>query len=105
MIDYGIRLLNPNIFFVATAAICALVGVVTGKLVDDGWDALGVAFVGMATVLGLSEAAAAGAVICGAYFGDKMTPLSEATSSCRIWSATSPCLSTSATCSGPPGQL
>ena len=33
----------------------------------------------MATVLGLSEAAAAGAVICGAYFGDKMTPLSETT--------------------------
>ena len=40
---------------------------------------LGVAFVGMAKVMGLSEAAAAGAVICGAYFGDKMTPLSETT--------------------------
>ena len=40
---------------------------------------LGVAFVGMAKVLGLPEAIAAGAVICGAYFGDKMTPLSETT--------------------------
>ena len=40
---------------------------------------LGVAFVGMAKVMGLSEATAAGAVICGAYFGDKMTPLSETT--------------------------
>ena len=40
---------------------------------------LGVAFVGMGNVLGLSEAIAAGAVICGAYFGDKMTPLSETT--------------------------
>ena len=40
---------------------------------------LGVAFVGMAKVMGVSEAAAAGAVICGAYFGDKMTPLSETT--------------------------
>ena len=40
---------------------------------------LGVAFVGMAKVMGLSEAAAAGAVICGAYFGDKMSPLSETT--------------------------
>jgi NhaC family Na+:H+ antiporter len=40
---------------------------------------LGVAFVGMSKVMGLSEATAAGAVICGAYFGDKMTPLSETT--------------------------
>ena len=78
VVDYGIRLLNPNIFFFATAAICAVVGLVTGS----SWTTagtLGVAFVGMATVLGLSEAAAAGAVICGAYFGDKMTPLSETT--------------------------
>jgi NhaC family Na+:H+ antiporter len=40
---------------------------------------LGVAFVGMAKVMGVSEEIAAGAVICGAYFGDKMTPLSETT--------------------------
>src|SRR4029453_3298230 len=40
---------------------------------------LGVALVGMEKVMGLSEEAAAGAVICGAYFGDKMTPLSETT--------------------------
>jgi Na+:H+ antiporter, NhaC family len=78
VVDYGIRLLNPNVFFLATAAICAVVGFVTGS----SWTTagtLGVAFVGMATVMGLSEAAAAGAVICGAYFGDKMTPLSETT--------------------------
>jgi Na+:H+ antiporter, NhaC family len=78
VVDYGIRLLNPSIFYFATAAICALVGMVTGS----SWTTagtLGVAFVGMASVMGLSEAAAAGAVICGAYFGDKMTPLSETT--------------------------
>jgi len=78
VVDYGIRLLNPSIFFLATAAICALVGMVTGS----SWTTagtLGVAFVGMAKVMGLSEEAAAGAVICGAYFGDKMTPLSETT--------------------------
>jgi Na+:H+ antiporter, NhaC family len=78
VVDYGIRLLNPTIFFLATAVICALVGMVTGS----SWTTagtLGVAFVGMASVLGLSEATAAGAVICGAYFGDKMTPLSETT--------------------------
>jgi Na+:H+ antiporter, NhaC family len=78
VVDYGIRLLNPNIFFLATAAICALVGMATGS----SWTTagtLGVAFVGMAKVMGLSEEVAAGAVICGAYFGDKMTPLSETT--------------------------
>jgi NhaC family Na+:H+ antiporter len=78
VVDYGIRLLHPSIFFFATAAICALTGMVTGS----SWTTagtLGVAFVGMASVLGLSEPAAAGAVICGAYFGDKMTPLSETT--------------------------
>jgi Na+:H+ antiporter, NhaC family len=78
VIDYGIRLLNPNVFFLATAAICAVVGMVTGS----SWTTagtLGVAFVGMARMMGLSEDVAAGAVICGAYFGDKMTPLSETT--------------------------
>jgi Na+:H+ antiporter, NhaC family len=78
VVDYGIRLLNPTIFFFATTVICALVGTVTGS----SWTTagtLGVAFVGMARVMGLSEAAAAGAVICGAYFGDKMSPLSETT--------------------------
>ena len=60
------------------AAICALVGMITGS----SWTTagtLGVAFVGMARVLGLSEEIAAGAVISGAYFGDKMTLLSETT--------------------------
>ena len=78
VVDYGVRLLNPSVFFLATAAICAIVGVVTGS----SWTTagtLGVAFVGMANVMGVSEAIAAGAVICGAYFGDKMTPLSETT--------------------------
>jgi Na+:H+ antiporter, NhaC family len=78
VVDYGIRLVSPTWFYVTTAVICALVGMVTGS----SWTTagtLGVAFVGMAKVLGLPEAVAAGAVICGAYFGDKMTPLSETT--------------------------
>jgi NhaC family Na+:H+ antiporter len=78
VVDYAIDLLKPSIFYVATAAICALVGMVTGS----SWTTagtLGVAFVATSNVLGLNEAAAAGAVICGAYFGDKMTPLSETT--------------------------
>ena len=78
VVAYGINLLSPSWFYVATAVICALVGMVTGS----SWTTagtLGVAFVGMASVMGLPEPAAAGAVICGAYFGDKMTPLSETT--------------------------
>jgi len=78
VVHYGIGLLSPTWFYVASAAICALVGMITGS----SWTTagtLGVAFVGMANVLGLSENVAAGAVICGAYFGDKMTPLSETT--------------------------
>src|SRR4051812_22447398 len=78
VVDYGVQLLNPTIFYVTTAAICALVGMATGS----SWTTagtLGVAFVAMARVMGLDEAIAAGAVICGAYFGDKMTPLSETT--------------------------
>src|ERR1700759_119034 len=78
VVDYGVKLLHPSVFFLATAAICAIVGLVTGS----SWTTagtLGVAFVGMAKVMGVSQATAAGAVICGAYFGDKMTPLSETT--------------------------
>jgi Na+:H+ antiporter, NhaC family len=78
VVSYGIRLVSPSWFYVTAAAVCALVGMVTGS----SWTTagtLGVAFVGMAKVLGLEEPIAAGAVICGAYFGDKMTPLSETT--------------------------
>jgi NhaC family Na+:H+ antiporter len=78
IVYYGIGLLSPALFYLASAAVCALVGMITGS----SWTTagtLGVAFVGMAKVLGLSSAMAAGAVICGAYFGDKMTPLSETT--------------------------
>ena len=75
IVYYGIGLLSPTWFYLATCVICALVGMITGS----SWTTagtLGVAFVGMANVLGLDPAIAAGSVICGAYFGDKMTPLS-----------------------------
>jgi NhaC family Na+:H+ antiporter len=78
VVDYGIRILDPTWFYLTATIICAVVGMVTGS----SWTTagtLGVGFVGMSSVMGLSEAAAAGAVICGAYFGDKMTPLSETT--------------------------
>jgi Na+:H+ antiporter, NhaC family len=101
VVDYGVRLLNPTIFYLTTAAICAVVGMVTGS----SWTTagtLGVAFVGMAKVMGLSEEIAAGAVICGAYFGDKMTPLSETTILVpKLVGGGLTVGHTSATCSGP----
>ena len=78
VVAYGIDLLKPSIFFVAVAIICALVGMVTGS----SWTTagtLGVAFIGMAPILGVSTTAADGAIISGAYMGDKMSPLSETT--------------------------
>ena len=78
VVAYGIELLKPAIFFAAVAVICALIGAVTGS----SWTTagtLGVAFIGMAPILGVSTTIAAGAIISGAYMGDKMSPLSETT--------------------------
>ncbi|MGH2827874.1 MAG: Na+/H+ antiporter NhaC family protein [Actinomycetota bacterium] len=78
VVHLGIGILSANWFFVAAALVCAVVGMITGS----SWTTagtLGVAFVGMAKVIGVSPEIAAGAVISGAYFGDKMTPLSETT--------------------------
>lgn len=78
IVSYGLAIVRPVIFFATVALICAVVGMITGS----SWTTagtLGVAFVGMAPILGLSTAITAGAVISGAYMGDKMSPLSETT--------------------------
>ena len=78
IVYYGVELLSANWFYAATAVICAVVGLATGS----SWTTagtVGVAFVGMANELGLSTAIAAGAVLSGAYLGDKLSPLSETT--------------------------
>ena len=78
VVSYGIAVLKPSIFYAAVALICAVVGMVTGS----SWTTagtLGVAFIGMAPILGMSTTIAAGAIISGAYMGDKMSPLSETT--------------------------
>ncbi len=78
IVDYGIRLLEPAWFYLAVAIICAITGAVTGS----SWTTagtLGVAFVGMAHIIGVDPTITAGAVISGGYFGDKMSPLSETT--------------------------
>lgn len=78
LIYYGLDLLDPQYFFAATCLICAITSLATGS----SWTTagtLGVALIGVAMGLGLSPAIAAGAVISGAYFGDKMSPLSDTT--------------------------
>lgn len=78
MVYYGVKYINPSWFYFAAALLCGVVGIVTGS----SWSTaatLGVAFIGMATAIGANPAITAGAVISGAYFGDKMTPLSETT--------------------------
>jgi Na+:H+ antiporter, NhaC family len=78
MVYYGVKYIDPSWFYLAAALLCGLVGLVTGS----SWTTaatLGVAFIGMAGAIGASPAITAGAVISGAYFGDKMTPLSETT--------------------------
>ncbi|MDZ7644634.1 MAG: Na+/H+ antiporter NhaC [Woeseiaceae bacterium] len=78
LIYYGLELLDPQWFYAATCLICAIAALATGS----SWTVagtLGVALIGVAMGLGLSPAIAAGAIISGAYFGDKMSPLSDTT--------------------------
>ena len=78
MIYYGVQLLDPNWFYAASAVICALASLSLGS----SWTVagtLGIGLMGIATTYSLSPAVTAGAVISGAYFGDKLSPLSDTT--------------------------
>lgn len=78
MIAYGLQLLSPSIFYPATCAICCIVSLATGS----SWTTagtVGIALVGVAGAQNLSLPMTAGAIISGAYFGDKMSPLSDTT--------------------------
>lgn len=78
MVYYGLKLLHPAIFFVATVLICSITSLATGT----SWGTMGtmgVAFMGIGYGLGMSQAMTAGAILSGAYFGDKMSPLSDTT--------------------------
>jgi NhaC family Na+:H+ antiporter len=78
LVYYGIQVLSPGYFYVATAIICGVVAMSIGS----SWTTagtVGVGLVGIATMLGVSSAITAGAVISGAYLGDKLSPLSETT--------------------------
>jgi NhaC family Na+:H+ antiporter len=78
MIYYGLDILNPTIFLFASCLICAIVSIATGS----SWTTVatvGIALVGIGDVLGFEKGIIAGAIISGAYFGDKMSPLSDTT--------------------------
>lgn len=78
MIYYGLKILHPSIFLLASVIICAMVSLATGS----SWSTvatIGVALLGIGNALGFSDGIIAGAIISGAYFGDKMSPLSDTT--------------------------
>ncbi len=78
MIYYGLKILNPAIFFVAVVLICSITSLATGT----SWGTMGtmgVAMMGIAVGLGMDPGMTAGAILTGAYFGDKMSPLSDTT--------------------------
>lgn len=78
MIYYGLKILSPGIFLVATLLICSIVSLATGS----SWTTaatVGIALMGVGQGLGISVPMIGGAIISGAYFGDKMSPLSDTT--------------------------
>ena len=78
MIYYGLKILNPTIFLFAACIICSIVSLVTGS----SWSTIatiGIAMLGIGSALGIHQGLIGGAIISGAYFGDKMSPLSDTT--------------------------
>lgn len=78
MVYYGLQVLSPEIFLPASVVISAIISIATGS----SWTTsatVGIALIGIGTALGINPGMIAGAVISGAYFGDKMSPLSDTT--------------------------
>lgn len=78
MIYYGLQILNPTIFLGASLIICAIISIATGS----SWTTsatVGIALIGIGDALGIHMGMTAGAALSGAYFGDKMSPLSDTT--------------------------
>lgn len=78
MIYYGIKLFNPNWFLPLTCVVCSVVSLATGSSWSTG-GTVGIAFIGVGQALNIPTPMVAGAVISGAYFGDKLSPLSDTT--------------------------
>ena len=78
MMYYGIKVISPKVFLLTACILCSIVSLATGS----SWStagSMGVALIGVGTALGFPVAMTAGAVVSGAYFGDKMSPLSDTT--------------------------
>ena len=78
MIYYGLKILHPSIFLPSCLIICAIISISTGS----SWTTsatVGIALIGIAKAIGIPTGMAAGAIISGAYFGDKLSPLSDTT--------------------------
>lgn len=78
LIYYGMKIIHPAFFLASTCIICAIVSVMTGS----SWTTIatiGIALLGIGQAQGFSEGWTAGAIVSGAYFGDKMSPLSDTT--------------------------
>ena len=78
LIYYGMQLIHPSVYLVSTCVICAIVSVITGS----SWTTIatiGIALLGIGQAQGYHEGWIAGAIISGAYFGDKVSPLSDTT--------------------------
>ena len=78
MIYYGLQVLNPTIFLASCVIICSIISVATGS----SWTTsatVGIALIGIANALGVPLGMTAGAILSGAYFGDKISPLSDTT--------------------------
>ena len=78
MVYYGLTILSPEIFLPASVIISAIISIATGS----SWTTtatVGIALIGIGSAMGISTGMIAGAVISGAYFGDKMSPLSDTT--------------------------
>ena len=76
MMYYGIKIISPKVFLVTACILCSIVSLATGS----SWStagSMGVALIGVGTALGFPPEMTAGAVVSGAYFGDKMSPLSD----------------------------
>ena len=78
MIYYGLKILHPSIFLPSCLIICAIISIATGS----SWTTsatVGIALIGISKAIGIPIEMAAGAIISGAYFGDKLSPLSDTT--------------------------
>ena len=87
LIAYGLNAINPQVFLLVACGACSIISVLSGS----SWTTIatiGIALQGIGSVMGYSDGCIAGAIISGAYFGDKVSPLSDTTvlasSSCKV---------------------